>query len=812
MLQRLRTASIFLTLLLSVAVFLSGVAEANNAPTTVGTMPDQALTPNGTAITVTLSDYFSDTDGDTLIYTATSDHTGIATVSVSGTTLTLTPGGIDGTATITVTATDPDAETATQTFSVTANRANKAPTAIGTIPDQALAAQGIAVTVTLSNYFSDVDGDTLTYTATSSDTTVATVSVSTATLTITPLVVGTATITVTATDPDAETATQTFSVSVSTANNPPAFSDPATAVDYLENGTDSIASFPAVDPDSDAITYSVVGTEGDGHLFQFSSSEPPELSFKTSPDYERPSDSDANNTYLVTIKATDTGGLSDTHTVTVTVTDIPLPPKMSDPALGLPAVGAMEVKWIAVSSTYLVDGYKINYHITGNAGDGQIADVPDNTKTSFTLIGLQDDTYYQVKVLAYNSDGEGPWSNISTRKTLPDPDDDDNDNDFLPADTVPLLSSELAASLAESVTMDTVIFNELLNASVDAHDWIELRNVTDTDINLNDWTLTLVTSESQQALTLPAGAILPANSVILLRNTEAAETDAALITEGLILPQAPFTLILESPSGYADVAGNSFLGDATAENLAPLTVDQAWYRLKPALIGYRAEAWMSSATADGTPGRREVIVGDVNADGIVNILDLVLVASQLGETGDTPADMNGDGTVSVPDLVAIATAWNDVAAAPSGNTASAQQVQAWLTLARQGVTSSVQTALPDGFSYERGIQTLEQLVQALAPKTTALLANYPNPFNPETWIPYQLAKPADVTVRIYAANGAVVRTLALGHQAAGRYQRRSQAAYWDGKNQLGESVASGVYFYTLTAGDFTATRKMLIQK
>ena len=221
---------------------------------------------------------------------------------------------------------------------------------------------------------------------------------------------------------------------------------------------------------------------------------------------------------------------------------------------------------------------------------------------------------------------------------------------------------------------------------------------------------------------------------------------------------------------------------------------------------------MPSATADGTPGRREVIVGDVNADGIVNILDLVLVASQLGETGDTPADVNADGTVDVQDLVSIANAWNAVAAAPSGNTTSAQQVQAWLTLARQGVASAVQTSLPDGFSYERGIQTLEQLVQALTPKTTALLANYPNPFNPETWIPYQLAKPAEVTVRIYAANGAVVRTLDLGHQAAGRYQSRSHAAYWDGKNQLGESVASGVYFYTLTAGDFTATRKMLIQK
>ena len=100
----------------------------------------------------------------------------------------------------------------------------------------------------------------------------------------------------------------------------------------------------------------------------------------------------------------------------------------------------------------------------------------------------------------------------------------------------------------------------------------------------------------------------------------------------------------------------------------------------------------------------------------------------------------------------------------------------------------------------------------VVPDETLLHANYPNPFNPETWIPYQLAKPADVTLRIYAVNGALVRTLTLGHQPAGIYHNRSRAAYWDGKNEFGEKVASSIYFYTLSAGDFTATRKLLIRK
>ena len=103
-------------------------------------------------------------------------------------------------------------------------------------------------------------------------------------------------------------------------------------------------------------------------------------------------------------------------------------------------------------------------------------------------------------------------------------------------------------------------------------------------------------------------------------------------------------------------------------------------------------------------------------------------------------------------------------------------------------------------------------VVVTANRENALLANFPNPFNPETWIPYHLAKPTEVTITIYAVNGQVVRALALGHQPAGIYQTRSRAAYWDGRNAVGEPVASGVYFYTLTAGDFTATRKMLIQK
>ena len=97
-------------------------------------------------------------------------------------------------------------------------------------------------------------------------------------------------------------------------------------------------------------------------------------------------------------------------------------------------------------------------------------------------------------------------------------------------------------------------------------------------------------------------------------------------------------------------------------------------------------------------------------------------------------------------------------------------------------------------------------------KQTALLQNYPNPFNPETWMPYILSEDSSVTIRIYTASGQLVRALALGHQKQGAYLFRTQAAYWDGNNDDGEAVSSGAYFYELRAGDFSATRKMVIAK
>ena len=266
---------------------------------------------------------------------------------------------------------------------------------------------------------------------------------------------------------------------------------------------------------------------------------------------------------------------------------------------------------------------------------------------------------------------------------------------------------------------------------------------------------------------------------------------------------------LGSPRGITlDVSGGKiYWTDYSNNRIQRANLDGSDVQVVVIGISRRIIAFHSfTHTTDTTTSVRKE---DVNDDGIVNIADLVLVASNLGETGQNAADVNGDGVVNIADLVLVAAALDNSAAAPSLypyalEMLTAADVKQWLSAAQQfDITDTMS---------RRGILFLQQLLVALTPKETALLPNFPNPFNPETWIPYHLAKDADVTLHIYAVNGTLVRTLTLGHQPTGMYQSRSRAAYWDGRNEFGENVASGLYFYRLTAGDFTATRKMLIRK
>ena len=203
---------------------------------------------------------------------------------------------------------------------------------------------------------------------------------------------------------------------------------------------------------------------------------------------------------------------------------------------------------------------------------------------------------------------------------------------------------------------------------------------------------------------------------------------------------------------------------------------------------------------------------DINNDGIVDIQDLILVASSfdLEPSRHPKADVNADGHINIIDLLLVAAHFGE-ASNPAAPTTHAEilpehlnRVSKWLTEAHMADDGS--------HVFKQGITILEHLINTASPKKTALLPNYPNPFNPETWIPYDLVRDADVRIHIYNLKGQSIRQLKVGFQTAGTYRTQSRAAHWDGRNAAGEPIASGIYFYTLQAGEFKATRQMVILK
>ena len=203
---------------------------------------------------------------------------------------------------------------------------------------------------------------------------------------------------------------------------------------------------------------------------------------------------------------------------------------------------------------------------------------------------------------------------------------------------------------------------------------------------------------------------------------------------------------------------------------------------------------------------------DINNDGIVDTHDLIMVSNSFeAETPQHPkADVNKDGRIDIIDLLLVAAHFGESnePAAPSTHPNIRPEhlslIHKWLAEARVS---------DDGSNiFEEGIATLEHLINTVLPSKSALLPNYPNPFNPETWIPYDLAHDADVHIHIYNMKGESIRQLLIGFQTVGTYRTQSRAAYWDGRNAVGETVSSGIYFYTLQAGRFKATRQMVILK
>ena len=207
------------------------------------------------------------------------------------------------------------------------------------------------------------------------------------------------------------------------------------------------------------------------------------------------------------------------------------------------------------------------------------------------------------------------------------------------------------------------------------------------------------------------------------------------------------------------------------------------------------------------------ITGDVNGDQTVNIFDLVAFAGSFGQTGaGLVADINEDGSVNIFDLVIVASNFgqNEIVAAPFIS-ATIQLNRKQKYNIRQAIYQ-LENKTHKPTDQQLTLNLLKTILSEEIPTQTQLLANYPNPFNPETWIPFELHQNTNVSLTIYDLLGDQIRRIDLGHTLAGKHINKDQSIYWDGRSDTGEKVSTGTYFYTIQTDEYSATRKMVILK
>ena len=878
------------------------VAAPNRAPVAVGSISSYTLIAGGSVVRVDVSGNFEDPDNNILSYSASSDNTGVVSVSVSGSLVTITPEGA-GNTTVTVTANDGEF-TATQSISVSVAAPNRAPvftdgeSTTRSIAENTASGQNIGSAVTTT----DADNDTLEYTLGGYNAASFDIDSETGHLKTKAWLdyerKNSYTVTITVSD-GSLTDSITVTINVNNVNDAPAFAivsivvagseSPPVTRSVAENtaaGENIGTPVAAVDQENDTLTYTLSGDDASSFSID---SETGQLKTKAALDYEK------KTSYSVTITVSDSS-LTDTINVTINVTDVDdnrAPVFLlsnitrsieidGDTAAGA-NIGA------PVSATD-ADNDTLTYTLGGT--DAASFDIDSTTgqlqTTAVFISGTQ--SVYAVTVTANDGNGGSASVDVTVTATRRAPQVTNNAPVFQYGSSI-TLSVNKGEKVGTSIRAtdeddDTLTYSlggtdaSLFSLDEDYEYYLESNAALDYD-GKTSYSVTITVSDGNGGSDTTTVTITdPAPEVEIWTTISREEPNwvLELNTETGIVRAVPSCLTVSS--GYCVFVTSLLKSNSVRftrakgvkfDNSFGVTVkfseevsgfEQSELTLTNNTAGATISGWQSQETWLGHVFSTEVDVTmsgsvtfnvaagvatdnagqpnpaaesktvtvtinltehppwDVNEDGSVDATDSALVTAALGQTGEdivnSRTDVNWDDTVDADDVTLVTYHIVDEEAAPSIIRAFSlldkKTLEKLDPVTLQGYLDILRTESDGSPKYLRVIALLESVLASMRPDKTQLLPNYPNPFNPETWIPYHLAKASDVQITIYDARGVVVRQLDLGHQREGYYINRSRAAHWDGRNAIGERVASGLYFYQLQANNVSLLRKMVILK
>ncbi len=780
----------------------------------------------------------TDPDNNTLTYSL--DGTDAASFSLNTTTGQLqTSAALDYEAkssyTVKITATDGKGGTASITVTINITNVNEAPVfADGSSTTRSIAENTSADTNIGSPIAAtDPDNNTLTYSLGGTDAASFSLNTTTGQLQTSAALDYEAkssyTVKITASDGKGGSASITVTISINdiTENRPPVFADGSTTTRSIAENTASDVNIgsavSATDPDNNTLTYSLGGT--DAASFSLNSGTG-QLQTSAALDYE------AKSSYTVKITATD-GTYTRTITVTINVTDV------------------NEIIFSEGSST--TRSIAENKNPGTDIGDPVSATDPKGETITYSLSGTDADTFgivgttgqlwpfqsfdhetkssYTVTVTATNESGatasitvtiditdvnESPRfsegstttrsiaentasnTNIGTAVKAKDPEDDPMTYSLGGTDKDAFSLNSKTGQLQTSTALDyeTKASYTVTITAADNNDNDKSITVTINVINVNDNTPVFTDgSSTTRSIAENTGsgnnigtavAATDADGDTLIYSLNGTDEDSFSINSGTGQLQTSAALDSETKSSYTVTISAS---DGKNSTSITVTVNVTNVNERPVWNdNYSTTFSVSIDASTGTKIGDPFTATDPDGDEITYYTVGAGTHNKIvfdRKTGQLSVGSNfAKGiTVNVGDTISFRIFAN-------ANLQSTSKLSITINIVEASAAPAVQQS----------------------PAKTNLFPNYPNPFNPETWIPYHLSKSANVTLTIYNMNGEMVRQLALGHKTAGVYLSRSRAIHWDGKNQAGEKVATGVYFYRFTAGDFSATRKMLIIK